>query len=108
MIGKSKKILITEKWVDTYIEMNGHPPTYDEIGKHFELGKCATYSRCAKFRHKMNQHSKKPIIISQDRIEKIIMNKCSSLAEYYGSNAFIIKNSDIILIASKIAKLING
>lgn len=53
MNGKSKKVIETENFVDDYIKLNEHPPTYVEIQKHFNLSNCAAWHRCEKFRDKM-------------------------------------------------------
>ena len=55
MNGKSKKVVQTEKWVDSYIKKNGFPPTYEELKNHFGLSRCAAWNRCNKFRSKMKQ-----------------------------------------------------
>ena len=63
MRGKSSKVIETERWVDEYIEKHGHPPTYEEVGKQFGLGRSHSYQRCTKFRHKMWQREKVNTVI---------------------------------------------
>jgi hypothetical protein len=67
MKNKSKKVIETEQWVDSFIAKYGHPPKYRDIELNFNLSKCAAWSRCAKFRNKMKQN-----FISKSEIRKTI------------------------------------
>jgi hypothetical protein len=69
MNGLSKKNQETEAFVDEYISVNGYPPTYKEIEKHFNLSVCAAYYRCAKFRYKMRH-------VKSGSLKKLILCKC--------------------------------
>lgn len=72
MNGKSKKVIETEQWVDNYILQHGYPPTYEELQVHFNLAsKSAAYSRCAKFRGKMNKR-KNTNMDAQAKAEELI------------------------------------
>ncbi len=104
MKGKTKKSNLTERWVDVYILMNGHPPTYSEIGEHFNIKRTACYNRCSKFRDKMNQHKKKKTSINNEDIEKIIMDECAPVSENNNELNYITHES-ILLVASKIKYL---
>lgn len=57
MIGKSKKVLETENYVDEYILKHGYSPTYDNIAVHFGIAASVAYARCSKFREKMKGYA---------------------------------------------------
>lgn len=70
MEKQTRKSKLTEKWVDTYIELNSHPPTYEEIAKHFGIKNTASYNRCSAFRHKMKHHEK---LDTRTKIDRVII-----------------------------------
>jgi len=47
-----------ELFVDEYIEANGCPPTYKEVGEHFGITKQAAYLRLKNYRHKMVRYGR--------------------------------------------------
>jgi len=53
MKQKSEKVLAAEKWVDQYVSKNKIAPTYAELAKGLGISRTAAYSRCIKFRNKM-------------------------------------------------------
>jgi hypothetical protein len=62
MVGKSKKNIEVEEWVDAFIKEHNEPPTYSMIEKQFNIKRCAAWNRCEKFRGKMRAGKKSTAI----------------------------------------------
>lgn len=80
MVGKSKKNLETEAWVDAFIKEHGEPPTYKMIEKQFNIKRCGAYMRCKKFRHKMRSGQNLKLVNTSDRlVYQLFIGKVSEI-----------------------------
>ncbi len=53
----SAKMIEAEEYVDSYIEKNGKPPTYNKVAEHFNLSsKGLAHHRLRRYHHKMKNN----------------------------------------------------